>query len=224
MIFGSLKDTAEQSFSYAGHLCRTLLCCSRNTLVKDYSQNKIIPENSSKSSMEQPVQNMIKTRRSIREFTSQPVERSLLLQIISAGIWAPSGLNNQPWRFVLIRDDALRERLAGLTHYAHIVKAAPALIAVYLDQEKMYDRVKDHQAVGACIQNMLLAACELGLGAVWLGQILANKDQVSAVLGLNRQYELAALLALGHPLHHDQQSQRQPLETFILHEFGGTAP
>jgi nitroreductase len=176
-------------------------------------------------SMEQPVQNAIRNRRSIREFTDQPMQPGLLEQIISAGIWAPSGLNNQPWRFVIICDEEIRAQLAALTHYTHIVKAAPALIAVYLDQEKMYDRVKDHQAIGACIQNMLLTAHELvELGAVWLGQILANKEQVNAVLGLSGRYELAALLAFGYPRHRSQQSQRQPLETFILHEFGGTAP
>ncbi|WP_417909571.1 nitroreductase family protein [Candidatus Electronema sp. PJ] len=172
--------------------------------------------------MEQPIQEAIKQRRSIREFTEQPVERDLLERIITAGIWAPSGLNNQPWRFVLIRDQDIRTQLAQLTHYAHIVKAASALIAVYLDQEKMYDRVKDHQAAGACIQNMLLAAHELGLGAVWLGQILANKEKVNEVLRLDSHYELAALLALGYPQHRNQQSQRLPLETFILYEFGGT--
>ncbi|MCW5201060.1 nitroreductase family protein, partial [Desulfobulbus sp. F4] len=75
----------------------------------------------------------------------------------------------------------------------------------------MYDRVKDQQSAGACIQNMLLAAHELGLGAVWLGQILANKEQVNAVLGLSGHYELAALLALGHPRHRSQQSERLPL-------------
>uniref|UniRef100_UPI0040572B63 nitroreductase family protein n=1 Tax=Candidatus Electronema sp. TaxID=2698783 RepID=UPI0040572B63 len=174
--------------------------------------------------MQQTVLEIIKTRRSVREFTAEPVEHSLIEQIISAGIWAPSGLNNQPWRFVVIRDSSLRERLAELTKYAHIVRAAPVLIAVYLDQEKMYDRVKDHQAAGACIQNMLLAAHALGLGAVWLGQILANKDRVNEALGLSGQHELAAVLALGHPLHRNQQSLRQPLETFILHEFGENNP
>lgn len=172
--------------------------------------------------MEQPIQEAIRQRRSIREFTEQPVEHDLLERIITAGIWAPSGLNNQPWRFVIIRDQDISVQLAQLTHYTHIVKAASALIAVYLDQEKMYDRVKDHQAAGACIQNMLLAAHELGLGAVWLGQILTNKDKVNAVLRLDNHYELAALLALGYPQHRNQQSQRLPLETFILHEYGGT--
>ena len=174
--------------------------------------------------MSHPVLDIIQTRRSVREFTAEPVERGLIEQIISAGVWAPSGLNNQPWRFVIIRNSGLRERLAELTKYAHIVRAAPVLIAVYLDQEKMYDRVKDHQAAGACIQNMLLAAHALGLGAVWLGQILASKDRVNEVLGLSVRHELAALLALGHPLRSNQRSQRQPLETFILHEFGDNAP
>lgn len=172
--------------------------------------------------MTEYIQQAIKERRSIREFTEQPVEREILHHIITAGIWAPSGLNNQPWRFVTIQDKDISARLAALTHYGHIVEAAPALIAVYLDQEKMYDSVKDHQAAGACIQNMLLAAHELGLGAVWLGQILKNKQQVNEVLQVNEQYDLMALTALGYPLHRNQQSRRLALEDCILHEFGGT--
>jgi nitroreductase len=174
--------------------------------------------------MEQPVQETIRTRRSVREFTGQPVERHLLERIITAGIWAPSGLNNQPWRFVIIRDADVRAQLAALTHDAHIVKAAAALIAIYLDHETMYDRIKDHQSAGACIQNMLLTACELGLGAVWLGQILRSKDQVNSILRLGSRYELAALLAVGWPQHRSQRSRREPLNYFILHEFGGTDP
>ena len=174
--------------------------------------------------MKQPVQEAILTRRSIRDFTDQPVASHIIQQIITAGIWAPSGLNNQPWKFVIIQNASIRARLAELTHYAHIVKAAPALIAVYLDQEKMYDRIKDHQAAGACIENMLLATHELGLGAVWLGQILANRIQVNEVLNLSNQYELAAVIALGYPQHRDQQSQRFSLEQFILHEFGESSP
>ena len=174
--------------------------------------------------MQEPVQDAIRNRRSIREFTEQPVGRGLVDKIIAAGIWAPSGLNNQPWRFVIIRDPAVRAGLAELTHYSHIVAAAPALIAVYLDQETMYDPVKDHQAAGACIQNMLLAAHELGLGAVWLGQILKNKQQVNRVLQLGGQYDLMAVVALGYPQHRNQRSRRRPPEDFILHEFGGTAP
>ena len=174
--------------------------------------------------MEQSVQMAIRNRRSIREFTDEPVSVDLLHTLITAGIWAPSGLNNQPWQFVTVCDREIGGKLAVLTSYAHIVEAAPALIAVYLDQEKMYDPVKDHQAAGACIQNMLLAAHELGLGAVWLGQILKNKQQVNEILQISDQYDLMALIALGYPQHRNQQSRRQPLTDFILHEFGGKNP
>ena len=88
----------------------------------------------------------------------------------------------------------------------------------------MYDSVKDHQSAGACIQNMLLAAHELGLGAVWLGQILKNKNRVNDVLQLSDQFDLMALLALGYPQHRNQKSRRQPPADFILHEFGGDTP
>ena len=91
--------------------------------------------------MNQPVQDAITQRRSIREFTGDAVPRELLRKIVAAEIWAPSGLNNQPWRFVLVRDASVREQLADQTTYSHIVLAAPALIVVLLDRSAMYDVV-----------------------------------------------------------------------------------
>jgi nitroreductase len=158
-------------------------------------------------------------RRSIREFTDEEVSAELLHEIIRAGSWAPSGLNNQPWRFVMVQDQAMRARLAEQTRYRHIVLTAPALLVIYLDREAMYDAVKDHQAAGACVQNMLLAAEALDLGAVWLGQILQNKDRVNEILGLSDRYDLMAVIALGHPRHRNQQSQRRNVDELILKRF-----
>jgi nitroreductase len=157
-------------------------------------------------------------RRSIREFTDEEISGEHLHEIVRAGIWAPSGLNNQPWRFVIVKDAAIRSKLAELTKYRHIILAAPALIIVFVDKQAIYDEVKDHQAAGACLQNMLLAAEALDLGAVWLGQILRNKDQVNYILGLSGQYDLMAVVALGHPQHRNQRSSRRDLKEFILKE------
>jgi len=165
-----------------------------------------------------PVLSAIRRRRSVREFIGEPVSQEDVVEILTAGIWAPSGLNNQPWRFVVVRGEDVRRRLAGLTHYGHIVTAAPLLIVVFLDTEAMYDTVKDHQAVGACIQNMLLAADALGLGAVWLGQIVKNKTRVNQTLGLDERYDLMAVLAIGRPAHRDQKSHRKELDHFLLKE------
>jgi len=168
--------------------------------------------------MDSPVLTAIYQRRSIRTFTTEPVSRDLLHEIIRAGTWAPSGLNHQPWRFVVVTDPAIRTDLAKETNYSHIVLAAPALVAVYLDEASMYDAVKDHQAAGACIENMLLAAEALGLGAVWLGQILKNKENVRRILGLPEGLDLMAVIAIGHPDRRDQESNRKKLDHFIIKE------
>ncbi|MEA2083343.1 MAG: nitroreductase family protein [Thermodesulfobacteriota bacterium] len=166
--------------------------------------------------MTSPIIEAIYKRRSIREYTNDEVTLEQLREIVHAGTWAPSGLNNQPWRFVIVRDPAVREQLAGETHYSHIIKAAPAVIAVFLDKGAMYDEVKDHQSAGACIQNMLLAVEAMELGAVWLGQILKNKDKVNEILSLGNEYDLMAVLAIGHPIHKDQQSTRKEIDELIL--------
>lgn len=166
--------------------------------------------------MDSAVLEAIYKRRSIREFSDEAVSTAQLHEIITAGIWAPSGLNNQPWRFVTVTDREIKEKIAGLTHYSHIVRGANALIAVYLDKDAMYDAVKDHQSAGACIQNMLLAAEALDLGAVWLGQILKNKDEVNRVFGLTDEYDLMAVIALGYPLHRNQKSRRKETAALIL--------
>ncbi len=166
--------------------------------------------------MTHPVLEAIYERRSIREFTDAEVSPAYLREIIKAGIWAPSGLNNQPWRFVIITDQTKKQQLSETTHYDHIVLGAKALIAVYLDTDAMYDEVKDHQSAGSCIENMLLAVHALGLGAVWLGQILKKKDQVNSILELEAKYDLMAVLAIGHPVHRNQKSSRKEIDEFLL--------
>lgn len=142
---------------------------------------------------------LIKTRRSVRSFTDDPVDEDVIETILDAGRWAPSGLNNQPWRFAVITDRDLAVELSRLTVYSRIVRQAPLLVAVFLDNASSYDRTKDILAVGACIQNMLLALHALGLGAVWIGEILKNADDVKALLGSPESYELMALIAAGRP-------------------------
>jgi len=160
----------------------------------------------------------IYTRRSIRQYTDEPVAREQLLEIIKAGTWAPSGRNNQPWRFVLVQSSEVRKELAKHTKYHSIIEQAGACIAVFVDKGAMYNDVKDHQAMGACLQNMLLAAHALGLGAVWLGEILKNAGAVRTLLGLSEDMELMAVVALGHPASLKHSSQRKDLSEVLIKE------
>ncbi len=167
-----------------------------------------------------PVFRAIYDRRSIRKYTDEPVTREELAAILDAGRWAPSGLNNQPWRFLVItRDDPRHARLAECTKYAHVVRASQACIAVVLEKKAMYSEMKDHQGAGACVQNMLLAAHALSLGAVWLGQIVNDQTASLSALSLSEEhYELQAVIALGRPAQHGS-SDRKELSELMLEDF-----
>ncbi len=160
----------------------------------------------------------IRTRRSIRQFMDEPVGRDQLLEIIKAGTWAPSGLNNQPWRFVVVTSAEVRRKLSKQTRYHFLIERAPACIAVFVDRDAMYNDVKDHQSMGACIQNMLLAAHAMGLGAVWLGEILKNADTVRTLLEVPETMELMAVVALGRPVPGNHSSKRKEVSEVLLKE------
>jgi nitroreductase len=158
------------------------------------------------------------TRRSVRKFTREPVSRAQVLEILRAGSWAPSGLNNQPWRFAIVFDAAVRGELAKLTRYGRIIRGAPVCLPVFADRQVMYHETKDHQSMGACIENLLLAAHGLGLGAVWLGEILKSADEVRGILGLPASLELMAVVAVGHPAGVVKAPARRDLDELIVRE------
>ncbi len=160
----------------------------------------------------------IKTRRSVRGFTDESVSDGVVEQIIEAGRWAPSGLNNQAWRFIVVRNEETKVELSKLTEYGPTIKNAPVLIVVFLDRDRMYNYIKDVQSIGACIQNILLAQHSLGLGGVWLGEILKNKEMVNKVLRAPDSYELMAVVALGHPVKKSRGSERKDLKELVFRE------
>jgi nitroreductase len=170
------------------------------------------------SESSQAILNAIHARRSIRQYTDDTVSQQSVQTILEAGRWAPSGLNNQPWRFAVVRDLELKEEIAKQTRYGEIVRNAPVIIAVFIDNEASYDRVKDCQGIGACLQNMWLAIQALDLGGVWLGEILKNKERVGEILEVPEMYELMAVLTVGRPKHRQQESHRKSLSELVFKE------
>jgi len=170
--------------------------------------------------IEKEIFELIRKRRSIRRFdNTKDVSKDLVLKIIEAGSYAPSGHNNQPWRFSIIKNESIKDEISKLTVYGNIVKSANVLIAVFLDHEHSYDRDKDLMAIGACIQNMLLYISSIGLGAVWLGEILKNKDKVKEILHIEGKKELVAIIAVGYPIQIPKSPGRKPVEELIINEY-----
>lgn len=161
----------------------------------------------------------ISTRRSVRKFTGAPVSDQTLEKILEAGRLSPSGLNNQPWRFVIIRDRTIIEGVAGLTKYSKVVLSSEVLVSVFLNRESSYSRDKDIQGIGACIENMWLAAHSLGVGMCWIGEILNRSGDVEKLLETGKSLELMAVLCFGIAEAETKSPQRLPLEDLIVKRF-----
>ena len=158
---------------------------------------------------------LIKTRRSIRKFKDEPVPDSLIYEILEAGRWSPSGKNNQPWRFVVIKNKSVKEKLATLTKYSHIINSAAFCVAVFYHTPSGYDRDKDLMSIGSCIQNMLLQSHSMSIGSVWLGEILKNKEKINPILGIDQDNENMAIIAFGYP-DEEADSERLSINEILL--------
>lgn len=159
---------------------------------------------------------LIRNRRSIREYKDKlPGDREIH-DVLEAARWAPSGLNNQPWRFMVIKEKKKKDGLAQFTKYGAMVKEAPVAIAVFMDTADSYNRDKDLMAIGASVQNLLLEASSAGLGACWLGEITNKKEDVAKYLGAGGDLEFLALITLGYPDEALTQSYRKPLASIMI--------
>lgn len=158
---------------------------------------------------------VIKKRRSVRKFKKHNISSKTMLKILEAGRWAPSGLNNQPWRFKVLEKQN-KDSLATYTHYAHIIKSADKAILVFLDKSASYNKEKDLMAIGASIQNMLICIHALGLGACWLGEILNKREELCRDLKIPKNLELEAVIALGKPISYPKKASRKSLDSLIL--------
>ena len=164
------------------------------------------------------VWDVVRRRRSIRRYAGKIPEKEKIKKVLEAAIWAPSGLNNQPWKFKIIKDKKVKDHLAVFTECGDVIKIAPLLICVFLDRRAVYNREKDIMAIGASIQNIMLMACEEGLGTCWLGEILNRKKEVEKYLGTGPDFELMACLTLGYPKGKSAKGSRRRLKSFILNK------
>jgi len=146
----------------------------------------------------------IHTRRSIRKFEDRPVPEDLVRKILAAAMMAPSARNAQPWHFVVIDDRAMLGEIPRICPNATMAEQAPLAILVCGDLSLEKSQGYWPLDCAAAVENLLLAAHALGLGAVWCG-VYPREPRIE---GLGRLVNLPegviahSLVVLGHP---DQQ-------------------
>jgi len=155
----------------------------------------------------------LKTRRSNRRYTPEPVPREVLEDVVDCARLAPSGRNVQPWEFVVVTDAETRERLAELATYGKFIAQAPACIVV-LCRRGGHD-VEDGSAATT---NLCNAARAHGLGSCWIaGWNTPYASDVIRLVGGGDELALIALVAVGH-VHKDDDPAppKRPLAE-VLH-------
>ena len=152
----------------------------------------------------------IMARRTVREYTDEPVSDEAVEQLLRAAMHAPSAGNQRPWHFIVVRNRAVLAEIAQLHPYAQMLRTAPVAILVCGDTQ--LDRYAGFwvQDCAAAVQNILLAAIDLGLGTVWVG-VHPMEDRVEPIrrlLFLPPPVIPLALIAVGHPLVQEAREDR----------------
>jgi nitroreductase len=158
--------------------------------------------------------NLLKSRRSIRIYQDKPIPQDLLLQILEAGRWAPTGANLQPWHFIVVTDAETRKRIGEVARFFFIksshVERAPAILVLGFDTRKgKYGRYDATLAGG----NMMTMATSLGLGTCWIGAF--DKPKVKEILEIPENIEVIGLITLGYSGEKAEVPPRVELEKIV---------
>lgn len=175
------------------------------------------------------VMEAIRKRRSIRAFKSIPLDQNTLDTILEAGRLAPSWANSQTWRFVVIQDKDFKDQFADIvclpgSRNNNVIKQVPVVIAACAELNKAGFRegkpTTDKEGYwymfdsGITLQNMVLAAQELGLGSLYIGAF--NSKNAGDFLGVPEGYICVILLALGHADEQPEARQRKSIQEIVF--------
>jgi len=141
----------------------------------------------------------IRARRSIRRFMEKPVDEEKILAVLESGRLAPSAKNMQDWRFIVVRDQATRQKLAVAAKDQQFVAQAPVVIAACGTSNYIMTCGQPTYAIDVTIalDHMTLAAASLGLGTCWIGAFY--EDRAKKILGVPDDVRIVALMPLGYP-------------------------
>lgn len=152
----------------------------------------------------------ILTRRSIRKYQRKPVGDDVVRQLLTAAMSAPSARNSQPWEFVVLTDRATLEKASRVNPYAGMAAEAPLAIVVCADPRRETSSGYWMVDCAAAVENMLLAAHGLGLGAVWTG-IYPRPERISGfrqLLGVPEAVVPHTMVVVGYPAEERAAEER----------------
>ncbi|OPY87570.1 MAG: 5,6-dimethylbenzimidazole synthase [Smithella sp. PtaU1.Bin162] len=175
---------------------------------------------------------IIKRRRSVRKFKSDPISKDLLEKIMDLATWAPSAMNRQDWHFVILqgsqKDDFLKISTTAFEHFKPVLEKnfkdkpkiiegmkiffetygnAPVIIMAYAG--KLPTGQDDVWSVSLAVQNLMLSAYEEGLGTVWTdGVVFTKEKEINDLIGI-KDRKLVCVIPIGYPAEEPKAPPRR---------------
>ncbi|WP_410771593.1 nitroreductase [Fontibacillus sp. BL9] len=159
-----------------------------------------------------PMTELIMARRSVRIFKPDPVMREDIIDLLNVAVWAPNHGNRQPWRFILVMDEARtafadavlqtytaeeREKV-GAQRHAYLSGVPAQLIVLQEEDPRPKQREEDFGAVCCLIQNFQLAAWEQGIGVVWKTNPYIHDPRFRSAFGITPGEKVIGVLLVGY--------------------------
>lgn len=153
--------------------------------------------------------NSVFHRTSIRKYQDKPVEKEKVELMLRAAMAAPSAVNQQPWEYYVVTRREMIGKLSESTPYTGCAKEAPIVFVACYRKECLRPEYAQID-MSASVENLLLEADELGLGAVWMGiaPIEERMKQVRQIVDIPDELNAFALIACGYPQQEQAQQDR----------------
>jgi nitroreductase len=169
---------------------------------------------------------VIKTRRSARQYRPDPIPKDVLNRVLHAARLAPSGSNRQPTRYVLVEDQEARKQLAELCHNQRFIAEAPVVIVacggkIPSNRGGYMGRYSMLVDVAIAVDHLTLAARAEGLGTCWIGAF--DNAAIKDSLGVPEEVQVVAITPLGYPQGDPfkETQDRLPLSELVCKERWG---
>jgi nitroreductase len=179
----------------------------------------------------------IRTRRSVRRFTDKPVEEDKLEALLEAARQAPSWANLQCWRFVVVKDRSVKEKISELSYVESFfapkgyktnpakkgLAEAPVIIVACADPSQsgnIWGQSYYMTDLGIATQNIMLTARALGLGTVFVG--VFDEEKIRSILSIPPDIRVVGLFPVGYPLEEKASGPaRKPLNEIAFFDKWG---
>jgi len=157
----------------------------------------------------------VQGRRSIRAYDPKPVEKEKIEAVLEAARLAPSARNRQKWRFIVVTDPLIKEKMLDACNNQSFLKQAPAIIVACGQEPGFMSCGQPVETIDVSIacSFIILKACEEGLGTCWLGNF--NQEKVKAVLNIPKDVIVVAVMPLGYPAENPPARSRVPLDEIV---------